>query len=138
MAWKCKECRSYDIELERITPFESQECGNNDYYLENIASELTYKTQNRIKGIISVINIYNYIKTACGFNRKEIYIFYKDKYMKNNFFHTIVINFILSLDVVKKGKDFSEYIIRENLFDNYYITLEIKNYTIICKIKNRI
>lgn len=41
MAWKCKECRSYDIELERITPFESkyvcQECGNNDYYIENIA-----------------------------------------------------------------------------------------------------
>lgn len=41
MAWKCKECGSKEIELERITPFESkyvcQNCGNNAYYIENIA-----------------------------------------------------------------------------------------------------
>lgn len=108
------------------------------FLINKIYSELTYKTQNRIKGIISLVNIYNYIKTACGFNRKEISIFYNDTYMKNKFIHAIIINFILSLDMVKNGKDFSEYIIRENLFDNYYITLEIKNYTVICKIRNRI
>lgn len=44
MAWICKECGSKEIELERITPFESkytkytcQNCGNNAYYIENIA-----------------------------------------------------------------------------------------------------
>lgn len=108
------------------------------FLINKIYSELTYKTQNRIKGIISLVNIYNYIKTACGFNRKKISIFYKDIYIKNKFIHAIIINFVLSLDMVKNGKDFSEYIIRENLFDNYYITLEIKNYTVICKIRNRI
>lgn len=105
------------------------------FLINKIYSELTYKTQNRIKGIISLVNIYNYIKTACGFNRKEIYIFYKDKYMKNNFFHAMIINFMVSLDMIKNGKDFKEYIIRENLFDNYYKTLKIKNYTVVVIIK---
>lgn len=105
------------------------------FLINKIYSQLTYKTQNRIKGIISLVNIYNYIKTACGFNRKEIYIFYKDKYMKNNFYHTIIINFMVSLDTIKNGKDFPEYIIREKLFDNYYTTLKIKKYTVVVRIK---
>lgn len=105
------------------------------FLINKIYSKLTYKTQKRIKGIISMINIYNYIKTARGFNRKEIYIFYKDTYMKNNFYHAIIINFMVSLDMMKNGKDFPEYIIREKLFDNYYKTLKIKNYTVVVRIK---
>lgn len=39
--WKCKECRSDAIELQRLGCFESVyvclDCGRNDYYRESIA-----------------------------------------------------------------------------------------------------
>ncbi|MGL5595886.1 MAG: hypothetical protein ACRDDH_18275 [Cetobacterium sp.] len=90
----------------------------------------SYKTQNRIKGLFLMVDLYRAVKTGLAFNENTIVIIYKNNFTKYNFLHGIKINFLLSVDMVKTGKFMSDYFIKEHCFDKNYIIMRFKGYVV--------
>ena len=93
-------------------------------------SSRSYKTQNSIKGVFLMLDLYQAMKTGLSFKDNSITLIYKHDIVEYKFFHGIKINFLIALDMFITGKDMREYFIREHCFDNNYIIMRFKKYIV--------